>query len=158
MAPAAVQTKHCVSTYRISAPALFTHASMAAPFTPSRSPMARTRLPLSSIMTDVSLSRWYVASRFQDKRNAVRHLRHPAQEQAALGHEEDATHPARGHGRAGVGGVAHRGGDVALGGGVAGNAVARPERLHLVTRHLAAHGAERADEPVVPGRDVAAAG
>ena len=46
MSPATVQTKHRVSANGISAPALPTQVSMVAPFTPSRSPITITRLPL----------------------------------------------------------------------------------------------------------------
>src|SRR6266545_2979479 len=50
MAPAAVQTKQSVSAYSTSAPALFTHASMAGALTPSRSPITSTRFPLRFIV------------------------------------------------------------------------------------------------------------
>src|SRR5438309_2266847 len=49
MAPAAVQTKHCVSTKTMVAPVLLMHVSIVAPLTPSRSPITITRLPLRSM-------------------------------------------------------------------------------------------------------------
>src|SRR4029450_8807352 len=55
MAPAAVQTKQSVSASRISAPALFTQASMAGALTPSRSPITSTRLPRSFIVSSSEL-------------------------------------------------------------------------------------------------------
>src|SRR5437899_12389974 len=80
MAPAAVQTKQSVSAYSTSAPALFTHASMAGALTPSRSPITSTRFPLRFIV--------FLLSRFHQERHAIRGLGHPAEEQASLRHEQ----------------------------------------------------------------------
>src|SRR5881396_4301025 len=106
MAPAAVQTKQSVSAYSTSAPALFTDASMAGALTPSRSPITSTRFPLRFIVS--LLSRLLG---LHHERHAVRGLRHPAEEQASLRHEQRPLHLARAHRAERVGEVAHRRGD-----------------------------------------------
>src|SRR5262245_36434820 len=95
MAPAAVQTKQSVSAYSTCAPALFTQASMAGAFTPSRSPITSTRLPLSFIGSPRR-------SRIQEKRDSVRRFGHAAEEQTALRHEQHALHLAVPHRPEGV--------------------------------------------------------
>src|SRR5262245_53858535 len=148
MAPAAVQTKQSVSAYSTSAPALRTHASMAGPLTPSRSPITRTRFPLSSIIRS--------SSSLDDEGYTVRRFRHAAKKQAPFRHEQRAADLPGAHRAQRVGQVANGRRDVPLGRRVSRHAVGRDELVDAVARDLAAHGAEGPDEAVVALRHVAA--
>ena len=91
------------------------------------------------------------------QRYAVGHLRHAAEEQAALGQQQNALQVAAAKAVHSVAQEGHRRGDVALGGRKTGHAVRGDEIRHLRRGDFLAHGREAGDNPVVEERHVATA-
>src|SRR5262245_54419548 len=148
-----------------SAPASVAQRAIAGPGTPSRSPMAITFLPFSSIVVRPpcdGVTRVRASSRagiaLQYEGETVRHLRHAPEEQAALGHEEHALERPGGEAVDAMGEERDGGGDVALGRREAGHAAFDDEAREILTSDLAARDRQCGEQAVVEKGHVAAPG
>ena len=77
MAPAAVQTKHSVEENTTSPPAVSTHAEIASPGTPSRSPIITTFLPAKVLIFHsflISIKPIYIANAYWQRVVALREI------------------------------------------------------------------------------------